>query len=138
MSWLLVAGIPGLLMLATLGLGRLERALAQENVAAAEVTEFLDQADALDVHTLAREGMPEALAYLHRRQALGLTRPSSTRARPGKHRAESSFADGPREPPRGGVSDPGSPAFRVQFAVQGDSTRRSCVALAGRTDWPTL
>lgn len=67
-SWLLAACVPGLLVLATLGLGRLERALARDKTSATNVGEFLDQAEVLDVHTLAREGMPEALEYLHRRQ----------------------------------------------------------------------
>jgi hypothetical protein len=67
-SWLLAALVPGLLMLATLGLGRLERQLAQDSVTASDVDEFLENADPVDVHTLAREGMPEALDYLHRRQ----------------------------------------------------------------------
>ena len=68
-SWLLAALVPGLLMLATLGLGRLEKELAHDSVTATDVDEFLENADAVDVHTLAREGMPEALDYLHRRQA---------------------------------------------------------------------
>jgi hypothetical protein len=67
-SWLLAALVPGLLMLATLGLGRLERELAQDSVTASDVDEFPENADPVDVHTLAREGMPEALDYLHRRQ----------------------------------------------------------------------
>ncbi|WP_082929753.1 hypothetical protein [Mycobacterium sp. 1164966.3] len=67
-SWLLVACVPGLLMLATLGLGRLERELTTDTVTATDVDEFLEHAEAVDVHTLAREGMPEALDYLHRRQ----------------------------------------------------------------------
>ena len=68
-SWLLVALVPGLLMLATLGLGRLEKELARDTVTATDVDEFLESAEAVDMHTLAREGMPEALDYLHRRQA---------------------------------------------------------------------
>jgi hypothetical protein len=68
-SWLLVACVPGLLMLATLGLGRLEKMLAHDTITATDVDEFLDHAEAVDVHTLALEGMPEALEYLHRRQA---------------------------------------------------------------------
>ena len=71
-SWLLVAFVPGLLMLATLGLGRLEKELAHDTVTASDVAEFLEHAEAVDVRTLAREGMPEALDYLHRRQALRL------------------------------------------------------------------
>jgi hypothetical protein len=75
---LLVAGIPGLLMLAALGLGRLEQDLARDTVTATDVDEFLEHAQAVDMHTLAREGMPEALEYLHRRQALGLCEPAPT------------------------------------------------------------
>ena len=80
-SWLLAALVPGLLMLATLGLGRLERQLAQDSVTASDVDEFLENADPVDVHTLAREGMPEALDYLHRRQV----QRSLDSPRPGRH-----------------------------------------------------
>jgi hypothetical protein len=66
-SWLLVAFIPGLLMLATFGLGRLEAGLVDNTVTASDVAEFLEQAEPIDVRTLAREGMPEALESLHRR-----------------------------------------------------------------------
>jgi hypothetical protein len=64
---LLVVFIPGLLMLATFGLQRLESSLVSDTVSASDVAEFLDQALADDVHTLAREGMTEALDGLHRR-----------------------------------------------------------------------
>ena len=67
MSWLLVAFTPGLLMLATFGLQRLESGLEDDTLTAGDVAEFLDQADPVDVRTLAREGMPEALDCLHRR-----------------------------------------------------------------------
>jgi hypothetical protein len=66
-SWLLVAFIPGLLMLATFGLERLEAGLAKNTLTASDVAEFLEQAEPIDVSTLAREGMPEALDCLHRR-----------------------------------------------------------------------
>ena len=80
MSWLLAALVPGLLMLATLGLGRLEKELARGTVSASDVDEFLEHAEGVDVHALAREGMPEALDYLHRRQAQQLLdSPSSGR-----------------------------------------------------------
>lgn len=92
MSWLLVACVPGLLMLGTLGLGRLEKELAHDTVTATDVAEFLENAEAVDVHTLAREGMPEALDYLHRRQAQRLTDSPSPGSYVGKHRAEPSFA----------------------------------------------
>lgn len=45
MSWLLVACIPGLLMLATLSLGQLERTLAHGIVLATDTTKFLEQAE---------------------------------------------------------------------------------------------
>lgn len=98
-SWLLVACVPGLLMLAALGLGRLEKELARESITATDVDEFLEQAQAMDMHTLAREGMPEALEYLHRRQAqqLALSPPPSPHT--GRHRAESLLAAGFTQPP---------------------------------------
>lgn len=54
-------------MLATFGLQRLESSLEHRTVSAADVAEFLDQAQADDVRTLARDGMPEALDGMHRR-----------------------------------------------------------------------
>ena len=81
-SWLLVACVPGLLMLATLGLGRLEKELTTDTVTATDVDEFLEHAEAVDVHTLAREGMPEALDYLHRRQDQRLAELPSSASRP--------------------------------------------------------
>ena len=67
MSWLLAALIPALLMLATFGLQRIESSLEDDTVSAADVVEFLDQAQADDVDTLAREGMGRALDGLHKR-----------------------------------------------------------------------
>ncbi|MBW8711712.1 MAG: hypothetical protein JF631_11875, partial [Mycobacterium sp.] len=67
MSWLLAAFIPALLMLATFGLQRLESSLDDDAVSASDVAEFLEQAEAGDVNTLAREGMGRALDGLHRR-----------------------------------------------------------------------
>jgi hypothetical protein len=64
---LLVAFIPGLLMLATFGLERLEAGLGKNTLTASDVAEFLEQAEPIDVSTLARDGMPEALDGLHRR-----------------------------------------------------------------------
>ncbi|OIN78297.1 hypothetical protein BMG05_23475 [Mycobacterium malmoense] len=92
MSWLLVACVPGLLMLATLGLGRLEKELAHDTVTATDVDEFLEHAEAVDVHMLAREGMPEALEYLHRRQAQRLADSPPLDAHVGRHRAETVLA----------------------------------------------
>ena len=68
MSWLFVAFIPGLLMLATLGLERLESRLNSDTLMATDIAEFLQQAQPGDVRTLAREGMPEALDCFHRRR----------------------------------------------------------------------
>jgi len=90
-SWLLVAVVPGLLMLATLGLGRLEKSLAHDTLTATEVAEFLERAEAVDVRTLAREGMPEALDYLHRRQAERINDPPVARSSAGKHHADPFF-----------------------------------------------
>jgi hypothetical protein len=91
-SWLLVACVPGLLMLAALGLGRLEKELAHDSVTSTDVDEFLEHAEAVDVHTLAREGMPEALEYLHRRQAQRLADSPPPSSHTGRHRAEPLFA----------------------------------------------
>jgi hypothetical protein len=91
-SWLLVACVPVLMMLAALGLGRLEQELGHDTVTATDVDDFLEHAEAVDVHTLAREGMPEALDYLHRRQAQQLTDSPSSGSHGGKHRAETIFA----------------------------------------------
>ena len=54
-------------MLATFGLERLESGLDRDTLSATDVAEFLEQARADDVRTLAREGMPEALDGMHRR-----------------------------------------------------------------------
>jgi hypothetical protein len=64
---LLVAFIPALLMLATFGLERLESGLNRDTVSATDVAEFLEQAEADDVNTLARDGMSHALDSLHQR-----------------------------------------------------------------------
>ncbi|MGE2834102.1 hypothetical protein [Mycobacterium sp. SMC-4] len=61
MSWLFVALIPGLLMLVTFGLERVEAGLRQDTFSAADVAKFLDQARADDVDTLARDGIDSAL-----------------------------------------------------------------------------
>jgi hypothetical protein len=74
-SWLLVAFIPALLMLATFGLERLESRLGREAVRAADVVEFLAQAQPGDVTTLARDGMAEALDCFQRRR-MGRIEPS--------------------------------------------------------------
>ena len=67
MSWLLVALIPGLLMVATFGLERLETGLNRDTVSATDVAKFLEQAEAVDVGTLARDGMGPALDRMNQR-----------------------------------------------------------------------
>ncbi|WP_082943804.1 hypothetical protein [Mycobacterium sp. 1274761.0] len=56
-----------MLMLAILGLERLESGLDDGAVSASDVAAFLEQAQADDVHTLARDGMPTALDGMQRR-----------------------------------------------------------------------
>jgi hypothetical protein len=68
-SWLLVAFVPGLLMLATFWLGRLESVLTDDTLTARDVADFLAHAESVDVGMLARAGMTEALDSLHRRRA---------------------------------------------------------------------
>ncbi|WP_245843269.1 hypothetical protein [Mycolicibacterium vulneris] len=91
-SWLLVAGIPALLMLAALGLGRLESELAPGALAVADVDEFLERAGGVDMHTLAAEGMPEALEYLHRRELAQLSEAPANGRSGGPRHAAPSFA----------------------------------------------
>jgi hypothetical protein len=74
-SWLFVALVPGLLMLAAFGLERLESSLNRGAVGAAEVAEFLAQAQPRDMRTLARDGMPEALDCFRRRRMRGVEEP---------------------------------------------------------------
>jgi hypothetical protein len=91
-SWLLVAGIPALLMLAALGLGRLESELAPCTLAVADVDDFLERAGGVDMHTLASEGMPEALEYLHRRELAQLAEAPANGRGGGPRHAAPSFA----------------------------------------------
>ncbi|ORA18065.1 hypothetical protein [Mycobacterium arosiense] len=93
-SWLLVAGVPALLMLAALGLGRLESELAPDATAVADVDGFPELAGAVDVHTLASEGMPEALEYLHRRELAQLPGAPANGRNGGPRHAAPSFAVG--------------------------------------------
>lgn len=54
-------------MLATFGLERVEAGLCRDALSAADVDEFLQQAEAGDVDTLARAGMDSALHGMHER-----------------------------------------------------------------------
>jgi hypothetical protein len=64
---LLVTLIPGLLMMAIFALERLETTLSRDTVTASDVAIFLEQAEADDVETLARDGMSRAMDAQHRR-----------------------------------------------------------------------
>ncbi|OBB75399.1 hypothetical protein [Mycobacterium sp. 852014-52144_SCH5372336] len=55
-------------MAATLGLQRLEAGLHRDTVSATDVAHFFEQAEPLDVDTLARDGMSRALDGLRHRQ----------------------------------------------------------------------
>jgi hypothetical protein len=68
-------------MLATFGLERLEAGLVDDTLTASDVAEFLEQAEPIDVSTLAREGMPEALNCLHRRRTEHVTGEPANRPR---------------------------------------------------------
>ncbi|QZT62444.1 hypothetical protein JN085_26805 [Mycolicibacterium austroafricanum] len=67
MSWLLVALIPGLLMLATFGLERVESGLGRDTVTPSDVDEFLEQARAGGAPTPARDGSDRAPQAVDRR-----------------------------------------------------------------------
>ncbi|MEE2061262.1 hypothetical protein [Rhodococcus artemisiae] len=68
MQALAVVLLPVLLMLFALAMERVESRLSRLSVRQQEVEEFLDQADHDDVHALAREGFPGALARFNRRR----------------------------------------------------------------------
>jgi hypothetical protein len=86
---LLVAGVPALLMLVALGLGRLESDLTPRARAVADVDKLLERADGVDMHTLAAEGMPEAVEYLHRRELAQLPGTTGNRSAGPRHAAPS-------------------------------------------------
>ena len=68
MSWLLVALIPGLLMVVTVGLQRLEEGLHRDTVSSGDVAKFFEHAAPSDVRTLARDGMSRAIDGLRERR----------------------------------------------------------------------
>jgi hypothetical protein len=78
-SWLLVAFIPGLLMLATFGLDRLEADLDADTVSPEDVAAALEQAKAdcaktpiRAIHELSDDFDPRVEAYLATRPVTGL------------------------------------------------------------------
>lgn len=74
-------------MLVTFGLSRLETRLVRDTVTATDVAQFLAQAEAVDVRTLARSGMPEALDDMHRRRTERINEAATPKAR-AKHQAD--------------------------------------------------
>lgn len=64
MSWLLVAFIPGLLMLATFGLDRIEAGLALDTVSPADVAAAVEQAKADCAKPAARSTVEETYPLL--------------------------------------------------------------------------
>lgn len=82
MSWLFVAVIPGLLMLATFGLQRVESRLNRDCVGATDVAEFFAQARPADMRALARDGLPVAWDGMQRRRAAAVDEPVPTAANP--------------------------------------------------------
>jgi hypothetical protein len=121
-SWLLVAFIPGLLMLATFGLQRLEAGLEDDTLTATDVAEFLEQAKPIDVRTLAREGMPEALDSLHRRINYE-TAPLPSSAEPATDQLSAAiFISAPDQPTSPGQRHQHSQANR-QFAPREHANR---------------
>lgn len=82
-----MAFVPTLLMLATIGLGRLETWLGHDTVTATDVAEFLQQAQGQDMRTLAHEGMPRALDYRHHRQRQAVSAAPVAGLYTGKHHA---------------------------------------------------
>jgi hypothetical protein len=99
---LLVALIPGLLMMATFALERLETSLSRDTVSASDVAAFLDQAEADDVNTLARDGMSRALDGQHRR----------LNGQGSKRNGKSPAPDGERLPTRVLVHSAANPEFQ--------------------------
>ncbi|MCT7661742.1 hypothetical protein [Mycobacterium deserti] len=65
-------------MMATFGLQRLESGMNRDTVSAIDVAEFLQQAEAVDVDTLARDGMGHALDGLHQRLHAGVPERNGT------------------------------------------------------------
>ncbi len=121
-------------MLATFGLARLEAGLEKDTVTATDVAEFLKQAEPVDVRTLAREGMPEALDGMHRRIGHGadeapyLPKRDEPPTDPLLVAAIVSAAQSDR-PFRTEAS-----AFVIESAIWAASACQSCVALARRVE----
>ena len=109
-------------MLATFGLQRLEAGLENDTLTASDVAEFLEQAEPIDVRTLAREGMPEALDSLHRRINYE-TAPLPSTAEPVTDEWwAATFASAPNQPALSGQPHQHSRANR-QFAPREHANR---------------
>ena len=75
-------------MLVTFGLGRLETALVRDTVTPTDVAQFLEQAQAADVRTLAQSGMPEALDHMHRGRTGHIVDAPAPKTDSAKHQAD--------------------------------------------------
>ena len=64
----------------TIGLEKLESSFNRNTLHAADVAEFLEQAEPSDVGTLARDGMPKALDRFQRRRTRRIESVLGTRA----------------------------------------------------------
>jgi hypothetical protein len=82
---------PAVLMLVTYGLGRLETRLARDTVTPTDVAEFLEQAEAADVRTLAQAGMPQALDHMYRRRSERIIDDPASEPNSAKHQADPFF-----------------------------------------------
>ncbi|WP_082959625.1 hypothetical protein [Mycobacterium sp. E2462] len=94
MSWLLVACVPWLLMLAALWLGRLERELARQPVATPPARELTGGPDAANMRALASPGAPDPLVRLHRHPAERRPEPVPTGRQTAPRHAVPAFAVG--------------------------------------------
>ncbi|MCX5043152.1 hypothetical protein OG921_08220 [Aldersonia sp. NBC_00410] len=83
MQGLAVVLFPVLLMLFALAMERVEVRLSRLSVREEDVDEFLESASNAEVTTLAKTGLPDALARFHRRKAGPGTAAETPRRRAG-------------------------------------------------------
>lgn len=82
-----MAFVPMLLILVTVGLGRLEIWLGHDTVTSTDVAEFLQRAQRPELRALAQEGMTQALDCLNRRRSQVLSDARTAGSYTGKHHA---------------------------------------------------
>lgn len=123
-------------MLATFGLARLEARLANDTVTAKDVAEFLEQAEADDVNTLAKDGMPEALDHMHRRQSERLSDPRSPRS--AATNTTPTRSTGPRSPfPKSRACRPVGTGIRQPIRSLGRLDMPILCSVGTSNEWPT-